>query len=133
MTDGREDTSWQFSTKKNKLGEVSAYFYFERPETVDILWIKNGFWKTTNGYDQYVRNCRVKEMEITFMYDGSGEWTDAKKIKLPDDRKRRDWQKIDLGRHENVTGIRFRVLSRYKGTKFPDVCISEVLFIRKGE
>ena len=41
-----------------------------------------------------------------------------------------DWQKVSLGAHQKVTGIRFRILSIYRGTKFPrDVCISEVAFV----
>jgi len=130
MTDGREETAWQFSTKTTKLKKAYAFFEFDQPATVDELWIKNGFWRITKGYDQYVRNSRVKEMEISFRYQGSDEYTDGQKIKLKDDKKRKDWQKISLGRHEDVTGIQFRIISIYKGTKFPkDVCISEVLFV----
>ena len=94
------------------------------------MWIKNGFWTITKGFDQYTRNSRVKELGIAYRYEGSSEWADKETFKLKDDKERTDWQKIDLGMHRNVTGVRFRIISIYKGTKFSsDVCISEVAFI----
>ena len=134
MTDGSEHTAWQFSTKKSRLKETYAYFYFDEPQEIDALWIKNGFWTVTEGLDQYTRNSRVKELGIAFRYEGSDDWTDKRTEKLPDDKKRKDWQKVSLGSHSRVTGIRFRIMSIYKGKKFPkDVCISEVMFVRSGK
>ena len=130
MTDGIDETAWQFSTKNSKLKQTYAYFDFVSPIDVSALWIKNGFWKVTNGLDQYTRNSRVKELGIAFRYEGSDDWTDKMTVKLKDDKERQDWQKVDLGSHRKVVGIRFRIMSIYKGTKFPtDVCISEVAFI----
>ena len=131
MTDGNEQTAWQFSTKRSKLKETYAYFTFLSPVEIDQLWIKNGFWTVTKGFDQYTRNSRVKDLGIAFRYSGSDEWTDKQTVTLKDDKSRSDWLKIGLGTHRNVTGVRFRILSIYKGTKFPtDVCISEVMFVR---
>ena len=131
MTDGIDTTSWQFCTDDSKLGETYAYFDFTMPADVDELWIKNGFWKTTGKKDQYTRNGRVRQMGIAFRYEGSDEYTDKKTIRLKDDKKRKDWQKISLGRHTGVTGIRIRILSIYKGTYFKkDVAISEILFVQ---
>ena len=136
MIDGIDETSWQFSTKdeNSRLKEASAYFDFNGPTIVDEFWIKNGFWKITDNKDQYTQNCRVKELEISFRYEGRNDYTDPKKITLKDDqsaKKRKDWAKIDIGRHENVTGIRLRIISIYKGAKYKyDVCISEVLFVQ---
>ena len=130
MTDGNEHTAWQFSTKTSKLKETYAYFSFTGPVDINQLWIKNGFWTITKGFDQYTRNSRVKELGIAYRYEGSSEWADKETFKLKDDKERTDWQKIDLGMHRNVTGVRFRIISIYKGTKFSsDVCISEVAFI----
>ena len=132
MTDGDEQTAWQFSTKKSKLKSTYAYFSFAEPVRIDELWIKNGYWKFTDGHDQYTRNSRVKELEVTFLYEGAGNYTDKITVKLKDDKKREDWQRISLGAHERVVGVRFRVMSAYRGTKYStDVCISEVLFVQK--
>nr|AHF25885.1 Ig domain-containing protein group 2 domain-containing protein [uncultured bacterium Contigcl_1523] len=136
MIDGIDETSWQFSTKdpNSQLNSACAYFEFNGPTIIDEFWIKNGFWKITNNKDQYTQNCRVKELEISFRYEGSNEYTDARRITLKDDqsaKKRKDWAKISIGRHENVTGIRLRIISVYKGAKYKnDVCISEVLFVQ---
>ena len=134
MTDGNEHTAWQFSTKKSRLKETYAYFSFDVPQEINALWIKNGFWTVTRGLDQYTRNSRVRKLGIAFRYEGSDDWTDKQTVKLQDDKKRKDWQKIDLGNHTRVTGVRFRIMSIYKGKRFPkDVCISEVMFVRSGE
>ena len=134
MIDGIETTSFQFSTKPTKLGQEYLYFEFDRPVTVDELWIKNGFWKITEGLDQYTRNSRVKKMTIDYRYDGSNDYRDKKTISLKDDKKRKDWKTIDLGRHENVTGIRILIQDIYKGSKFKtDVCISEIMFVMKNK
>ena len=130
MIDGNEETCWQFSTRESKIKETFVRFYFSEPVNVDELWIKNGFWTTTNGKDQYTQNCRVKDLGIAFQYEGSSEWTDKKTYKLKDDTKRQDWQRVDFGKRERVTGIRFRIMGIYTGKKYKtDVCISEVLFV----
>ena len=132
MVDGIETTAFQFSTKTTKLGKEYLYFDFPGAVTVDELWIKNGFWKITEGLDQYTRNSRVKKMTVEYRYEGNDEYRDSKAISLKDDKKRQDWTVIDLGRHENVTGIRILIQDIYKGSKFKtDVCISEIMFVQK--
>jgi len=130
MIDGDEETAWQFSTKESKIKETYVHFYFDQPVSVEQLWIKNGFWAMTDGKDQYKRNSRVKGLGIAFQYEGSEEWTDKKTYNLKDDAKKKDWQKVDFGKREHVTGIRFRIMSIYTGSKFKnDVSISEVMFV----
>ena len=116
MTDGNEETAWQFSTKESKLGECYAYFDFDSPVSISELWIKNGFWRITNGYDQYTRNSRPKKIGIAYLYEGETEYTDKQTITLKDDKKRLDWQRHELGRHERVVSVRLRILSIYKGS-----------------
>ena len=134
MMDGRDDTCWQFSTKDSELKETFVYISFDKGAQVDQLWIKNGFWKNTDGLDQYERNSRVKKVEVTFRYHGKSGYTDALSFTLKDetDAKAKDWQKLNLGLHENVIGIRMRVNSIYKGSKYKtDVCISEMMVVAK--
>lgn len=134
MIDGLEETSWQFSTKTSALKETYVYLSFPAGAQVDQLWIKNGFWKYTDGKDQYTRNSRVKGMHVAFRYSGSSQYTDRLSFTLNDDTARKDWQKLSLGRHENVTGIRLRINSIYSGTKYAsDVCISELMAVAENE
>ncbi len=127
MIDGIDPTAWQFSTLNSPLGQASCYFTFSGAVDVDEIWIKNGFWKTTAGYDQYYRNSRPQSIAISYMYDGTSYYTDEAIFSLPDYRS---MQTVQLGPHYNVRAVRLRILSAYTGEKFPtDVCISEVQFI----
>ena len=132
MIDGEETTAFQVSTKTTKLGQIYLYYNFMAPVTVDELWIKNGFWKTTDGKDQYTRNSRIKAMTVDFCYENSGEYRDEIKVTLKDDKKRKDWQTVKLDGKRNVTSVRICVKSIYEGSKFKtDVCVSEVMFVQK--
>ena len=112
------------------MGKENVVFSFYEPVTIDELWIKNGYWKISNGNDQYTRNSRPKKITITYLYAGSSDFIDAKSYTLKDDKKRKDWQKIQLGLHKDISQIRIRIDSIYKGTKYKnDVCISEVKWI----
>lgn len=129
MIDEDETTSFQFSTKTTPLGQEYLIFYLGSPSSVSTLWIKNGFWRYTNGYDQYVRNCRVKTMTVDFQYNYSSAYSDALTVTLPDDKTRMSWTQINLGNHEQVTAVRFLIRDIYTGSKYKtDVCISEVRF-----
>ena len=132
MLDGIDTTSFQFSTKTTPLGSAYVYFDFSKPYTMDELWIKNGFWKNTGKEGQYIRNCRVKNMTVSFRYADSNEYRDGINVTLQDDPQMRDWAVVELGHKTSVTGIRFCINSIYEGTAFPnDVCISEVMFVKK--
>ena len=134
MTDGVETTAYQFSIKDNPLGNAYLYFTFDTPSALDELWMKNGFWKKTDGKDQYDRNCRVKSMTVEFSYAGDTEYHDPVQVFLPDDKERKDWFTTVLGRRTNVTGIRIRIDDIYTGSKFKyDVCISEIMFVKRTD
>ncbi len=131
MIDGDETTAYQFSTKKTKPGKAYLYFDFDQPVTLDEMWMKNGFWKITDGKDQYTRNSRVKKMTVDFRYAGSAGYRDGKTVTLKDDKTRADWKMISLGGKTNVTGVRVRIDAIYAGSKYKnDVCISEIMFVR---
>ena len=134
MTDGEETTAFQFSTQITPLGQAYLYFDFDGPVTLDELWMKNGFWKTTNGLDQYTRNSRVKKMTIFVRYAGSDEEQMLKDVTLKDDGGRKDWKVINMLGVQNVIGVRIRIDEIYRGSKFPtDVCISEIMFVQHAE
>ena len=127
MIDGLEPTAWQFSTTRSPLGQCCCYFNFTSAVNIDEIWMKNGFWKITSGYDQYYRNSRVRGLAVSFRYAGSSYYTDEISFTVGDSKTQ---QIINLGPHRIVTGVRLRILSIYTGEKFPnDVCISEAMFI----
>ena len=93
--------------------------------------MKNGFWRITNGYDQYIRNCRIKKMEIDFRFEGSFSYTDGFAAQLNDDKARRDWTVISLGGKTRVTDVRIRIMDVYRGEKFKnDVAVSDIMFVQ---
>ena len=127
MIDGIEPTAWQFSTVRSPLGQCCCYFNFSSAVNVDEIWMKNGFWKITSGYDQYYRNSRVRGIAVSFRYAGTSYYTDEISLSVADYKSQ---QVLTLGQHRNVTGVRLRILSIYTGERFPnDVCISEVMFV----
>ncbi len=134
MADGREDTSWQFSVRQSPLGGTYAYIWFTEPAQVDELWIKNGFWKYTNGLDQYTRNSRIQSLDIDYRYAGREDYADGRTFWLTDDAARRDWQRLTLTAREPVTAIRLRILGIYEGSKYPtDVCVSELMVVSRTQ
>ncbi len=134
MIDGEETTSFQFSTKTTKLGREYLYFEFSSPAALDELWMKNGFWKNTDGKDQYTRNSRVKKMTIFVRYAGSNDYQLLRNVTLKDDSARKDWKVIDMPGLQNVTAVRIRIDSIYAGSKYKtDVCISEIMFVWNAE
>ena len=109
---------------------MRLHFYFDSPVAVDELWMKNGFWKTTDGNDQYTRNCRVKKMTIFVQRAGSDSYKQLKSVTLNDDGRDHGWTVIDMQGQTEVTSVRIRIDSVYKGSKYKnDVCISEVMFV----
>ena len=131
MIDGDETTAFQFSTKKTKLGKEYLYFEFETPVALDELWIKNGFWEVTNSYNQYTRNSRPKKITVDFLYSDAVTYSGSQSFTLKDDKSLQDWQRISLGRRNDVAGVRIRIDSIYQGTRYKnDVCISELMFVQ---
>ena len=131
MTDGIESTCWQFNTGATPLGGTYIYLSFPAPALPEELWIKNGFWRITDGLDQYIRNCRVKRMAVDFRYvDGYG-YEDARSVTLPDDASRSDWLRVELYPRDYITELRIRIDDVYRGTRFPnDVAVSEIMLVR---
>jgi len=132
MIDGNEATAFQFSTKTTKLGQEYLTFAFEAPVTLDEMWMKNGFWKITDGKDQYTRNSRVKKMTISVRYSTSDTYKELKAVTLKDDKTRKDWKVINMLNVRNVISVRIRIDDIFKGSKYPnDVCVSEIMFVQK--
>ena len=131
MIDGNRNTSWQFKTTAG-LNNIHAEFDFSAPLSLERMVIYNGYWKRSNNQDQYRSNGRMTEMEVSFLYEGDTDYTDAIRVLLPeisDWSKRNDGYYIDLRGHDRVTGVRIRPIQVKKGTKYQnDAAVSEVEF-----
>lgn len=125
-------TCWQFSAKKGLNGKAWLAMIIEG-QTVDEVWIRNGFQaKTSQGKDQYPLYSRPKEIEICFTYAEDGKESDSMKCTLSDEITD-DWQKLDVGRHENVYDVVISILSIYKAKKNPNtVCLSDLMLVQQA-
>lgn len=128
--DGDESTCWQFSAKKIKSAWISLHL--KSYETIDEIWIKNGFWAVNDkGKDQYPINARLKKIKVEFIYSNTNVYEDTLEITLADDTSRSDWQRFEIEPHEYVEAIKITPVSVYKGSAFPnDVCLSEVMLVK---
>jgi hypothetical protein len=128
VLDGRDDTSWQYSQKMTGGNGYRTYIILNLYEAavVDTLRVKNGFWKVTDGIDQYWRNNRVKDAVISFQYQGSSSFTDPISYTFADAKQVTD---IHLGGRNDVVAVMFQIDSVYKGERFDDVALTSMLLI----
>ena len=133
--DGDETTCWQFSSGgKQTLSKNWLALTLNSPQTVDALWFKNGFWGySTTGKDQYPLNARPKGIQVDFMYQGGTDYTDTISLTLQDDKEHKGWQCHEVGRHDQVTSVRIRIITYYSGSQVPnDVSLSEVMLVQNA-
>lgn len=115
--DGDPNTPWVEGAQGLGVGEWLK-LEFSQASTVSSIRIINGYNYTSsdNVGDRFYKNGRVKTATLEFS-DGS-----RKKIQLKDNNK---WQTFNLGGIE-TSSIRLVIDAAYKGTKWDDVCISEI-------
>lgn len=113
--DGRLDTAWHSGGHRipTNVG-VEVRFVFNRPVKLGLINVINGF---TRSPVDYTNNHRVKRMKVK---------TDAGE---------KDWSMADTGDPQSLTfdgtptkKVTFVMEDTYPGTKFKDVCITEVAF-----
>lgn len=122
LIDGDDATSWQYDDEDLR-GEAPGFvLWLNSPSRVDVLAVHNGFWKVTQGYDQYARNGRVRSGSVGFSYRG-GAFVDWVPFTWNDTQTE---QRIDLGGRLDVTAVCLRVDATYAGNKFPQTAISEL-------
>lgn len=135
LVDGQSDTCWQVRVRNGmKLEDVYVDLVLEKPSDVSQVWIKNGFWRITDGFNQYLRNSRVKTLGISVLTEGASDFTEPVSFDLPDlphwkDKKLpdSDWLRFDLTGAQRVVTVRLTVQAIYRGAKYPDdIAISEV-------
>lgn len=120
-----EETAWQYSARDTGDGyRASITLQLSTPSTVEALVVKNGFWKVTDGLDQYWRNCRAREVTLSFRYANESGFGDERYYEFHDEK---ELVVIDVGVREDVTGIRFQVESVYEGERFKnDVAVTYI-------
>ena len=131
VADGNETTPWQFSSTKGLKGKSWVELDIDPAQSVDEIWIKNGFWGYNDqGKDEYWINSRPKKIRISYRYKGEDSLRGAEDYTLKDEFSN-GWQKIVVGHHENVAAVRIAVMTIYKGNKYKkDVCLSEVMLVQ---
>ncbi len=130
LIDDNYGTNWQFSTRTTPLGQCEVCFSFYAPSAVSSMMLRNGYWGTKGNMDGYFNNSRPRQIEVSFMYRYSGQWSDPIGFSLPDHTGYLYQQYLDLGLHQQVTAVRLRVLDIYRGTGYPnDVVITDVAFL----
>ena len=113
LLDNKDDTSWQ---TKNAVG---AYLEatFSLPVKVSQLYVKNGYWKKR---DRYYRNNRVREVEVSYRYQGAAEddFSGAEYFTLEDPGINKEWQILPLSPGGVVEAVRMTILSIYPAQEY---------------
>ncbi|MFC1669205.1 hypothetical protein ACFL20_02355 [Spirochaetota bacterium] len=106
----RTADSWCEGVKKDGIGEV-INISFEKSYTINTIYIKNGY-----GIKKYFPlNNRVRSLSIN-----------GTPYKLTDDP---EFQSIKLKKTLTTDKLVMKILSVFKGKKYPDTCVSEISFI----
>jgi tetratricopeptide (TPR) repeat protein len=111
LFDGDRQTAW-VPDNEDPIGEWIS-IRLEKTGSLSGITVNNGYNKST---ELFYANSRVRVLRIEYP-DGSNT-----KITLED---KMGPQKISL-RKSKVDSIRFYIEDIYKGTKYPDLCISEL-------
>ena len=128
--DGKETTCWQVSAKKG--GKKAPWLaMIIEGETVDELWICNGNRSTNaKGKSQFPLYARLKEIRVEIHRDDGGG-SDTLSFTLDDQSE--GWQKLELGRHENVYDVWIYVESIYRGSsKKYNACLADLMLVQRA-
>ena len=122
VLDSDESSAWQYAQENTGNGyKTYIILYLAEPAKVETLRVKNGFWKVTDGIDQYWRNNRVQTATISFQYAGSEDFRDGISYTFED---RKSIGEIPLSGREDVTAVRFDIETVYRGERFDEVAIT---------
>lgn len=117
--DGSLATSWQPSAKRTRgVGEF-LNFTFSEPVLVAQIEVANGFQHSWGGQDLFSMNARLDETEIII-----GRW--SSRYRFASDQ--RGYHLIQLEPPILTRELRIVARSVHRGTRWPDLAISEVRF-----
>ena len=128
--DHRDDTCWQVSAKNLKKNQPWLAMIMDG-QTVDEIWIKNGNRAVSSkGKSQYSLYARMKEIRVVIAMNESD--SDELVFTLSDESGD-SWEKLDIGRHENVYDVIVYIQSVYPGSsKKNNVCLSEFMLVQRA-
>ena len=120
VLDGRPDTAWNVPGGPGEWLVLSA----QTPQQIKGLRVLNGYTKYSPDYNMwiYYANSRPKDVTLTFSDGSTLAYTFADTF----DNDNYIYQTIDFGEIKTVTWIRITVNSIYPGSKWNDMCISEI-------
>lgn len=117
--DGSLTTSWQPSAKRTRgVGEFLD-FTFSEPVLVAGIEVANGFQHSWGGQDLFALNARLDEAEIIV-----GRW--SSRYRFASDQ--RGYHLLKLEPPILTTELRIAARSVHRGTRWPDLAVSEVRF-----
>jgi hypothetical protein len=117
IMDGDPTTAWVEGADENGLGEWVRVRTSPISESTSLrLRIHNGYHKSEKLFKQ---NARAKEVQIKSLASGK-----TQTFPLEDNM---EWQEINLALDkEKFEGFELKVVSDYPGTKYKDLCISDL-------
>tara|TARA_R110002096_G_scaffold44526_13_gene120493 strand:- start:71605 stop:73113 length:1509 start_codon:yes stop_codon:yes gene_type:complete len=121
LMDGDPVTTWLEDVPGNGIGEWVRIATSPIEGTTKLrLRMQNGYHKSESLFK---KNSRVKAMEIKVLPDGP-----TKRFELADSM---EWQELEMGfGSTKFEGIELKMLEAYGGTKYDDLCISDLeLFV----
>lgn len=116
IMDGRTDTAWAVTDGVGEWIMILA----DSNQYVSGIKVLNGYNRhsPTTGTNLYYANCRPREITIEF---SDGTYVEAE---LEDEEGL--FQEIDFGQIKETNFIKITVNSVYSGTRWADMCISEI-------
>ena len=115
VLDDNLDTAWVEGVKGSGVNEW-ILLKFDNEIPLEMIYIINGYAKSQSLYK---KNNRVKEIRVEF---SDGSYSD---LTLDDDTM--DYQIFNFKESINTSYIKFTMLDVYKGSKYDDTCISEII------
>lgn len=112
--------AWVEGAKGDGIGE-SITLTLKKPAKLSRVGIVNGYAKSD---DIYLKNNRVAKLEVSV--DGSQPF----QVRIPDEHLTREMFYFDLPESSKpVTSVKFTIAAVYKGSKYSDTAISELVLV----
>ncbi len=116
--DGRLNFSWSEGVEGQGAGQTLSV-HFTKKQSIDALYLANGYQRSDTHYRA---NSRVKNFKLY----GDGVLIGDYRAKDQD-----GFQKISLTQSVNAKNFRLEIVDTYKGDKYADTLISEIVFSYK--
>lgn len=130
LADGDLQTAWVTRYTPNLyVSQGRLTIEFEKPIYIKTLKIANGYQKNKETYQE---NQRVKWLNVFSFMESSG-FDEGDVLELKDQQ---GWQEFNIAHPLEIFATKFIVMDifeAYSGTKYQDVCISEISFTYSEE